>query len=77
MNTYIADRIARDHLDALAADATRARRVRSARRARRSRPAHTRNGAQFAEHTATHRPAARRLTRPFAAVHAWIAAGEL
>jgi hypothetical protein len=82
MNTYLADRIARDRADALAAEATRARRARAARQARRNRAAVRRvstgdisAATTVADSTAGHRPALR-IARPFAAVHAWIACGQ-
>ena len=72
MNPYIADQIAREHVDRLLADAAVARRARSARK-------HNGRGAA--------RPAARNgqvtvgartgFLRPLAAVHAWFAAGQL
>jgi hypothetical protein len=97
MNAYIADRIARQHADALMADASLARRVRKVRRSRRAAESITRGRSTTrggdaggtgsgsvepapSQPTRAARPsvaAARFVARPFAAVHAWLLAGQL
>lgn len=84
MNAYLADQIAREHVNTLVAAAGRARRARVAKAARHNRAAlqHTSHSdiaaaATVADSTAGHRRPARRINRPFAAVHAWIASGQL
>lgn len=80
MNAYLADRLAQDHTDTLLADAATARLARQARKERR---AATRSAARQRSgkaHRATARPAATAahfVARPFVAVGAWIAAGQL
>ena len=68
MNIYLADQIAREHADQMMADAALARRVRQLRTARHAR-VHV-----------TARPNARvrhLVSRPYRALHTWLAAGLL
>jgi hypothetical protein len=72
MNIYLADQIARDHADRMMADAALARRVRQVRASRRA--------AHAAADVAETRPANRvghLVTRPYRALHTWLAAGLL
>jgi hypothetical protein len=73
MNIYLADQVAREHADRMMADAALARRVRQVRASRRvaGRPA-----ADLAETRPAHR-VGHLVTRPYRALHTWLAAGLL
>ncbi len=82
MNVYIADQIARQHADALLQEASVARRTRQARQAGRARRAATKRAAAGDEAQAHHSvrihvPTLGWALRPFTAVSAWYAAGQL
>jgi hypothetical protein len=93
MNAYLADRIAREHADALMADAAAHRRARRARQERKERRAATRTGTVSMSGLENPRPqvgapkanrwsnraasAAHLAARPYTALHDWIAAGQL
>jgi len=72
MNSYLTAELARDRVQTMLTDAAQGRRARSARRARRS--AARAIGRAAPAGSANH-PSL--VTRPFAAVHAWFAAGLL
>jgi hypothetical protein len=83
MNAYLADRMAREHVDALLTEASGAYRARLARRSARARRAreraNRRDGAanRVARDARTTPAVGHYVARPFAAVHAWFAAGQL
>ena len=80
MNTYLADRIARDHAETLlaeAAEARRARQVRRGRRARRSARTASSTGAAASRAARSGAAVAHFVSRPFSAAQQWIAAGQL
>ena len=75
MNAYISDRIAREHVDQLLADAVIARRVRDVRKSRRA--AGTKTPARAHPTSKARAAVSHAVTRPFAAVQNWLAAGLL
>jgi hypothetical protein len=81
MNPYYADRIAREHADALMADAVAARLARRVRRERRAAASSSAGrGAVQAQRRAAARPGAAAVhfaAHPFVALGSWIAAGHL
>jgi hypothetical protein len=84
MNVYIADRIARQHADALMEDAAAARRVRQVRKSRRAARRTSSNEGSAEQPAEQSRRTARAGTataqfvaRPFTVFHAWLAAGQL
>jgi hypothetical protein len=77
MNTYMSDRIARDHLDQLRSDAVIGRRLREIRKARRAASRSVRIPARAQPTSRARAVVSTVVTRPAAAVHAWLAAGLL
>jgi hypothetical protein len=87
MTDYLSDRNVRDYTDRMLADSAAARQVRQVRRERRAARAQARRSVAVAatarQSTRSSRTAragnatAHFVTRPFAAAHSWIAAGEL
>jgi hypothetical protein len=84
MNAYIADRIARQHTDALLADAAAARRVRRARKGSKRRVVTAHPAADSAAEAASAPTAPRpgaavahAIAWPFTAARSWLAAGYL
>ncbi len=73
MNVYVSDQIARDHANQMMADAALARRLRRVRASRRAagHPADTGTSARSGTRVG------HLVTRPYRAVHTWLAAGLL
>lgn len=71
MNIYLADQIAREHADRMMADAVLARRVRQVRASRRARSRVV--AAQARPNTRV----GQLVSRPYRALHTWLAAGLL
>jgi hypothetical protein len=77
MNAYISDRVARDHADQLMADAALARRIRAVRNERRTASRSTKTAARAHPTSRARAALTSVVTRPYAAVHSWLAAGLL
>jgi hypothetical protein len=77
MNAYITDRAARDHVDRMMADALVWRSAKRARLARRAATASRKTAARARPSSKARAALSHVLTRPYAALSAWLSAGLL